>query len=169
MVDVVFYRARTSVGRASTFHVIVDGQEAGTLRGSKTLTVPLSPGPHVASARAGRAGSFDVNLDVADGRPTMVVIDVAAKEPGIAADPRSALVLREIDSRNAPASRRSPLRFDDESARTRWLLGIAFALLVVGLILRRFSQVVGIAVGGVAAIVIIVFVVNKLIHRDPRP
>lgn len=168
MVEVVFYRTKTSGGRARTFRVRLDGRNVGTVRGSKRLTVAVEPGWHVVSVRAGHAGSRDLSVVLEDGHPTMVAIDVAVKEPGVGADPLSALVLSETHESNAVAAGRSSLMFGEETAATRWLLRAALFVLVLGLVLVQFNHLLGVVVGGIGAITVVVFVIGKLLYRGGR-
>ena len=163
--QVIFYRARTSIARANTFRLSVDGREVGTVRGSQRLEIELDRGEHVVSVRAGRAGSQDLVLTTADGSSSYVVIDVAAKDPGLAGDPMRALVLRESDQPSSLGSRRSALRFADESPALRLAVWIAAAVVVLGFLLRLVSPVIGVIIGGVAALFLLGFFGRKLLYR----
>jgi hypothetical protein len=53
--------------RRGTFHISLDGKDAGSIERHETIEVPVEPGRHALRIRAGRYSSQIRSFDVADG------------------------------------------------------------------------------------------------------
>lgn len=100
---ITIYRASTHMGRARTFHVLIDGTRQGSVRGSQRLEISVAAGEHTVAAGYGSHTSPDLTVDVAAGQPSTVVIDVVPTPEAHDAS-QNAIRLRETDDVNKKAT-----------------------------------------------------------------
>lgn len=167
---VIVYRPRTWAARVRTFTVWIDGEEAGSLRGSHRVELDLPTGERTLSVHFRHRSSRELTVVVYPQQTTIVVVDIAPPTAsGIRTD-RDWLTARVTDTFNDKGVTLAQLRNqigNPRSPRERLLYWLAFIVLIAGQVLTRtLNQGAGLIVGGIGAVTLIVLFFRRFLFRN---